>query len=99
MGHEDDALRKAFISVKGIYYRLVHGQEVTWLAPHALHQTLPEDVDYVMLAFLEFYLAMMGRQLQAVPDRALPHPPLLDTSSRTTPRVVAVIHDRTPSPR
>jgi hypothetical protein len=47
--------------VKGIYYQAeVMGQQVTWLTPHSLAQTLPEDVDYrVMLTFLEFYIAMM----------------------------------------
>ncbi|GKF35781.1 pescadillo [Tanacetum coccineum] len=50
-------LRKAFISVKGIYYQAqVDGQKVTWLTPHALHQVMPQDVDYkIMLTFLEFY--------------------------------------------
>ena len=91
------ALRKAFISVKGIYYQaLVHGQEVTWLTPHALHQTLPEDVDYrVMLTFLEFYLAMMGFvNYKLYHDRALRYPPLLDTKLEDDAAgIVAVIHD------
>ena len=51
------ALRKTFVSVKGIYYQAeVCGQTVTWITPHALSQHLPEDVDYrVMVTFLEFY--------------------------------------------
>ena len=91
------ALRKAFISVKGIYYQaLVHGQEVTWLTPHALHQTLPEDVDYrVMLTFLEFYLAMMGFvNYKLYHDRGLRYPPQLDTRLEDNAAgIVAVIHD------
>ena len=36
------ALRKVFVSVKGIYYQAeVQGQPVTWLMPHALAQVLP----------------------------------------------------------
>ena len=56
------ALRKVFVSVKGIYYQAeVQGQPVTWLMPHALAQVLPYDVDYrVMLTFLEFYRCLMG---------------------------------------
>ena len=91
------ALRKVFISVKGIYYQaLVHGQEVTWLTPHALAQTLPEDVDYrVMLTFLEFYLAMMGFvNYKLYHDRALRYPPTLDTRLEDNAAgIVAVIHD------
>jgi hypothetical protein len=51
------ALRKTFVSVKGIYYQAeICGQTVTWITPHALSQHLPEDVDYrVMVTFLEFY--------------------------------------------
>ncbi|GKB66352.1 pescadillo, partial [Tanacetum coccineum] len=50
-------LRKAFISVKGIYYQAeVDGQKVTWLTPHALQQVMPQDVDYkIMYTFLVFY--------------------------------------------
>ena len=91
------SLRKVFISVKGIYYQaLVHGVEVTWLTPHALAQTLPEDVDYrVMLTFLEFYLAMMGFvNYKLYHDRALRYPPLLDTRLEDNAAgIVAVIHD------
>ena len=91
------ALRKVFISVKGIYYQaLVHGQEITWLTPHALAQTLPEDVDYrVMLTFLEFYLAMMGFvNYKLYHDRGLRYPPQLDTRLEDNAAgIVAVIHD------
>ena len=54
------ALRKVFISVKGIYYEAeIRGEPVVWLVSHNMQQTLPEDVDYrVMLTFLEFYISM-----------------------------------------
>ena len=91
------SLRKVFISVKGIYYQaLVNGQEVTWLTPHALAQTLPEDVDYrVMLTFLEFYLAMMGFvNYKLYHDNALRYPPVLDTRLEDNAAgIVAVIHN------
>ncbi|GKB69569.1 retrovirus-related pol polyprotein from transposon TNT 1-94, partial [Tanacetum coccineum] len=49
-------LRKAFISVKGVYYQAeVDGQKITWLTPHALQQVMPQDIDYkIMLTFLVF---------------------------------------------
>ena len=91
------SLRKVFISVKGIYYQAsIYGQEVTWLTPHALAQTLPEDVDYrVMLTFLEFYLAMLGFiNYKLYYDRSFRYPPLLDTRLEDAAGgIVAVIHD------
>ena len=34
----------------------VAGQRITWLTPHVLSQTIPDDVDIrVMLTFVEFY--------------------------------------------
>ena len=91
------SLRKVFISVKGIYYQAsIYGQEVTWLTPHALAQTLPEDVDYrVMLTFLEFYIAMMGFiNYKLYYDRSFRYPPVLDTRLEDAAGgIVAVIHD------
>ena len=54
---ETRALRKAFLSIKGIYYQAeVMGQKVTYLVPYEYPPNLPADVDYrVMLTFLEFY--------------------------------------------
>lgn len=55
------ALRKAFISIKGIYYQAeVMGQSVTWVVPHEFTTPVPTDVDFkVMLTFLEFYMTLM----------------------------------------
>ncbi|GJV46936.1 pescadillo, partial [Tanacetum coccineum] len=71
-------LRKAFVSVKGIYYQAeVDSQKVTWLTPHALLQVMPQDVDYkIMLTFLEFYEVIN-----------LKYPPILD------PRLKALAAD------
>lgn len=56
------ALRKVFLSIKGIYYRAeVDGQEVTWLVPYRFSQKVPTDVDFrIMLTFLEFYQTFVG---------------------------------------
>lgn len=51
------ALRKVFLSIKGIYYQAqIMGQTVTWIVPYQYPAKLPIDVDYrVMLTFAEFY--------------------------------------------
>uniref|UniRef100_A0A4W6GAU4 Pescadillo homolog n=1 Tax=Lates calcarifer TaxID=8187 RepID=A0A4W6GAU4_LATCA len=41
------ALRKVFISIKGIYYQAeVMGQPITWLVPYQFSHDHPTDVDY-----------------------------------------------------
>ena len=91
------SLKKCFISVKGIYYQAtIHGQDVTWLTPHQLSQTLPEDVDYrVMLTFLEFYLSMVGFvNYKLYYDRGMRYPPVLDARLEDAAGgIVAVVHD------
>lgn len=55
------ALKKAFLSIKGIYYQFeIMGQLVTYLAPYEYPPSLPNDVDYrVMSTFLEFYEVLL----------------------------------------
>lgn len=77
------ALRKTFVSIKGIYYQArVYGQDVTWLVPHALAQTVPRDVDFrVMLTFLDFYTTMLRFvNFKLYHDIGLKYPPTLDES-------------------
>jgi len=51
------SLRKAFLSVKGLYYQVeVLGQKITWVTPYRFSQARPAQVDFrVMNTFLEFY--------------------------------------------
>ncbi|KAG0590705.1 hypothetical protein M758_1G115700 [Ceratodon purpureus] len=75
------ALRKVFVSVKGVYYQAeVGGQNITWLTPHSTSQVLPSDVDFrVMLTFLEFYKTLVGFvNFKLYHDLGLRYPPLLD---------------------
>lgn len=55
------SLKKAFLSIKGIYYQSeIMGQLVTYLAPYEYPPNLPNDVDYrVMSTFLEFYEVLL----------------------------------------
>jgi len=57
-----NALKKVFISIKGIYYQAeIQGQNITWVVPHQFTQVLPDDVDFrIMLTFIEFYATMIG---------------------------------------
>lgn len=56
------ALRKVFISIKGIYFQAeLFGQTITWIVPHRFNQKTSGDVDYsVMTTFLEFHEVLMG---------------------------------------
>uniref|UniRef100_A0A8D0AS62 Pescadillo homolog n=1 Tax=Sander lucioperca TaxID=283035 RepID=A0A8D0AS62_SANLU len=56
------ALKKVFISIKGIYYQAeAMGQLITWLVPYQFSHDHPTDVDYrVMATFTEFYTTLLG---------------------------------------
>lgn len=74
------AVRKSFLSIKGIYYQAeVKGQLITWLVPYQFTQHLPFDVDYsIMSTFLEFYHTLMrfvNYKLYA--ELSMPYPPNL----------------------
>ena len=74
------ALRKVFLSIKGIYYQAeVDGQDVTWLAPYKFVQSLPEDVDFsVMTTFHEFYENMVKfTMFKLYHDNGMAYPPLI----------------------
>ncbi|KAG8947335.1 mRNA-binding ribosome synthesis protein nop7, partial [Tulasnella sp. 408] len=75
------ALRKTFLSIKGIYYQAeVMGETVTWVAPYQFMQKIPMDVDFrVMRSFLEFYKTLLGFVFYKLyADVGLVYPPPLD---------------------
>ena len=90
------ALRKVFISVKGIYYEAeIQGEKITWVEPHALSQTMPEDVDYrVMLTFLEFYHDLMSFvNFKLYKEAGLQYPPTLNEEmDDAAAGLAAVVH-------
>jgi len=78
---ETHALRKVFLSIKGIYYQAeLQGVPITWLTPYSFSQQLPDDVDYrMMLTFLEFYTTLMGFVLfKLYTSIGFHYPPKLD---------------------
>ncbi|CAG5922884.1 pescadillo [Menidia menidia] len=75
------ALRKVFISIKGIYYQAeVMGQLITWLVPYQFSHDHPTDVDYrVMATFTEFYTTLLGFvNFRLYHSLNLVYPPKLD---------------------
>ncbi|CAG0878883.1 unnamed protein product [Darwinula stevensoni] len=61
---EAHALRKVFVSIKGIYYQAeILGQIITWVVPHQFSYKHPHghNVDFkVMNTFTEFYMTLMS---------------------------------------
>jgi len=56
------AIRKTFISIKGIYFQAeICNETVTWIVPHSHSYTPPADVDFrVMATFADFYVHLLG---------------------------------------
>ncbi|XP_019722732.1 pescadillo [Hippocampus comes] len=78
------ALRKVFISIKGIYYQVeVMGQLITWLVPYQFSHDHPTDVDYrVMATFTEFYTTLLGFiNFRLYNSLNLVYPPKLDSKA------------------
>ncbi|XP_038560072.1 pescadillo [Micropterus salmoides] len=80
------ALRKVFISIKGIYYQAeVMGQLITWLVPYQFAHDHPTDVDYrVMATFTEMYTTLLGFvNFRLYHSLNLVYPPKLDSKAET----------------
>ncbi len=74
-------LRKAFISIKGIYLQAdIRGNPVTWLVPHLTTQHAAFDVDLqIMSTFLHFYQTFARfLNFKLYKDDGLEYPPKLD---------------------
>ena len=56
-------LRKAFVSLKGVYFQASVGRDaalVTWLVPHHFAQVVPPEVDLrIVGTFVEFYESLL----------------------------------------
>ncbi|KAH3743604.1 pescadillo-like protein [Pelomyxa schiedti] len=78
------ALRKVFISQKGIYYQAeIMGEKITWLSPHQLSLAISSVVDYqVMNTFADLYETQVGFVLYKLyTGVGLQYPPVLDDLS------------------
>ncbi|XP_037536370.1 pescadillo [Nematolebias whitei] len=78
------ALRKVFLSIKGIYYQAeVMGQLITWLVPYQFSHDHPTDVDYrVMATFTELYTTLFGFvNFKLYHSLNLVYPPKLDSTA------------------
>ncbi|KFD68280.1 hypothetical protein M514_03088 [Trichuris suis] len=77
---ETKALRKVFVSIKGVYYQAeIMGQTITWITPHERAIEENADVDMsVMITFADFYITFMGFvNFRLYKDAGLFYPPKL----------------------
>ncbi|XP_075800207.1 pescadillo homolog [Microtus pennsylvanicus] len=84
------ALRKVFLSIKGIYYQAeVLGQPIVWIAPYAFSHDHPTDVDYrVMATFTEFYTTLLGFvNFRLYQSLNLHYPPKLESQAQAETKV------------
>jgi pescadillo protein len=75
------ALRKSFLSIKGIYYSAeIQGQDILWLVPYKFAQNVPVDVDFrIMHTFVEFYTTLLGFVMfKLYTNEGLVYPPKFD---------------------
>ncbi|TKA70792.1 hypothetical protein B0A55_06906 [Friedmanniomyces simplex] len=78
------ALRKSFLSIKGIYYQAtIHGQDILWLVPYRFVQRTGADVDFrIMATFVEFYTTLLSFvNFRLYTSIGLVYPPKLDAKS------------------
>ncbi|ETS63940.1 hypothetical protein PaG_02269 [Moesziomyces aphidis] len=77
------ALKKVFLSIKGIYFQAeVNGETITWLVPYLFTQHIPSDIDFrIMYTFLELYQTLLGFVLfKLYTDENLVYPPRFDAT-------------------
>ncbi|EON62606.1 hypothetical protein W97_01830 [Coniosporium apollinis CBS 100218] len=78
------ALRKSFLSIKGIYYQAtIQGQDILWLVPYKFVQRVTGDVDFrIMGTFVEFYTTLLGFvNFRLYNSIGLLYPPKFDAES------------------
>lgn len=77
------ALRKSFLSIKGIYYQAtIQGQDILWLVPYKFVQRTTGDIDFrIMGTFVEFYTTLLGFvNFRLYTSVGLVYPPKFDQS-------------------
>ncbi|CAG5135810.1 unnamed protein product [Candidula unifasciata] len=75
------ALRKVFVSIKGIYYQAdIKGETITWVVSHKRGFQHPQDVDYkIMKTFAEYHTVLLGHiNIKLYSDLHLVYPPQLE---------------------
>jgi pescadillo protein len=78
------ALRKSFLSIKGIYYQAtIQGQDILWLVPYRFVQRTGGDIDFrIMGTFVEFYTTLLGFvNYRLYTSVGLVYPPKFNTKS------------------
>ncbi|KAK5132083.1 mRNA-binding ribosome synthesis protein nop7 [Meristemomyces frigidus] len=88
------ALRKSFLSIKGIYYQAtIQGQDILWLVPYRFVQRTGGDVDFrIMATFVEFYTTLLGFiNFRLYTSVGLVYPPRFDAKSEEQGAELAAI--------
>ncbi|KAK3110724.1 mRNA-binding ribosome synthesis protein nop7 [Teratosphaeriaceae sp. CCFEE 6253] len=89
------ALRKSFLSIKGIYYQAtLHGQDILWLAPYRFVQRAGADIDFrIMATFVEFYTTLLSFvNFRLYTSLGLVYPPRLDAKSEEQGAELSAFH-------
>ena len=89
-----NALRKSFLSIKGIYYQAtIQGQDILWLVPYRFVQRTGGDVDFrIMATFIEFYITLLGFvNFRLYTSIGLVYPPKFDTQAEEQGAELAAI--------
>ena len=97
-----NALRKTFLSIKGIYYQVeIKGVTVTWICPYQFSMDMPHDVDFrVMNTFLEFNQTLLGFvNFKLYNDLGLPYPPKEEAQEIPVPLEVRITKFRANTPK
>merc|ERR1711970_1363804 len=74
-------VRKAFVSIKGIYIQLsILDEEVIFVCPHRFVHSTPNDIDYnVLSTFLDFYETLLKFvNFRLYKQSGLHYPPRID---------------------
>jgi len=80
------AIKKCFISIKGIYLQAeIANEKVTWIIPHSHAHEPPSDVDFrVMSTFADFYTVLVGFTVfQLYKKEGLVYPPQVEKSNES----------------
>jgi pescadillo protein len=75
------ALRKTFLSFKGIYYQAeIWGQKITWIVPFGYTQKIPVEADFkIFKTFLTFYTTLLTFvNYKLYGDEGIAYPPTGD---------------------
>lgn len=91
------ALRKVFVSIKGIYFQAdVKGETITWCVSHKRGHQHPQEVDYkIMKTFAEYFSVLLGHiNIKLFSESHLVYPPQIDNMAEGLDKKFCLIDDK-----